>query len=65
MFFAAACTFKSVKTVSPNQKVIIPGEPELEAELDRKVNGIPLVDAVAKNLNELAEKLGVGGLIGI
>ncbi len=54
--------FKSAKTVSPNQKVIIPGEPELEAELDRKVNGIPLVDAVVKDLNELAEKLGVEGL---
>ncbi len=56
--------FKSAKTVSPNQKVIIPGEPELEAELDRKVNGIPLVDAVAKDLNELAEKLGVEMLSG-
>lgn len=51
--------FKSAKTVSANQKVIIPGEPELEAELDRKANGIPLVDAVVKDLNELAEKLGV------
>jgi len=54
--------FKSAKTVSPDQKVIIPGEPELEAELDRNVNGIPLVDAVVKDLNELAEKLGVDGL---
>ncbi len=51
--------FKSAKTVSPDQKVIIPGEPELEAELDRKVNGVPLVDAVGKDLNELAKKLGV------
>lgn len=55
--------FKSAKTVSPDQKVIIPGEPELEAELNRKVNGIPLVDAVVKDLNELAEKLGVEKLI--
>jgi LDH2 family malate/lactate/ureidoglycolate dehydrogenase len=39
--------------------VIIPGEPELEAEADRKVNGIPLVDAVVKDLNEIAEKFGV------
>ncbi|MEX8547886.1 MAG: Ldh family oxidoreductase [Mucilaginibacter sp.] len=54
--------FKSAKTVLPNQKVIIPGEPELEAELNRKVNGIPLVDAVVKDLNELAEKLGVSQL---
>jgi LDH2 family malate/lactate/ureidoglycolate dehydrogenase len=51
--------FKSASTVDPSQKVIIPGEPELEAELDRMQNGIPLVDAVAKDLNELAAKLGV------
>ncbi|WP_419801291.1 Ldh family oxidoreductase [Mucilaginibacter sp.] len=54
--------FKSAKTVSPDQKIIIPGEPELEAELDRKVNGIPLVDAVVQDLNDLAGKLGVEGL---
>jgi LDH2 family malate/lactate/ureidoglycolate dehydrogenase len=51
--------FKSSATVDPDQKVIIPGEPETEAEADRKVNGIPLVDAVAKDLNELAEKFGL------
>jgi LDH2 family malate/lactate/ureidoglycolate dehydrogenase len=51
--------FKSASTIDPNQKVIIPGEPELEAELDRMQNGIPLVDAVAKDLYELAVKMGV------
>lgn len=51
--------FKSASTIDPAQKVIIPGEPELEAEQDRMQNGIPLVDAVAKDLNELAVKLGV------
>lgn len=48
-----------------DQKVIISGEPELEAELERKVNGIPLVNAVVKDLNELAEKLSVAELNGI
>ena len=51
--------FKSASTINPNQKVIIPGEPELEAEMDRRKNGIPLVDAVANDLDELAKKLGV------
>lgn len=51
--------FKSASTIDPGQKVIIPGEPELEAELDRTKNGIPLVDAVVKDLNELALKLGL------
>ncbi|MFD1258676.1 Ldh family oxidoreductase [Mucilaginibacter terrae] len=51
--------FKAAQTVDPNQKVIIPGEPELEAELDRKTNGIPLVQAVVDDLNLLAERFGV------
>jgi len=42
--------------------VIIPGEPELEAETERKISGIPLVDAVVKDLNEIAEKFGVARL---
>jgi LDH2 family malate/lactate/ureidoglycolate dehydrogenase len=54
--------FKSSTTINPAQKVIIPGEPELEAEIDRRANGIPLVDAVANDLDELAKKLGVEGL---
>ena len=52
--------FKSAKTISPDQKVIIPGEPELGAELFRKINGIPIIDAVYTDLNALAKKLDVG-----
>jgi LDH2 family malate/lactate/ureidoglycolate dehydrogenase len=55
--------FKAASTVNPEQKVIIPGEPELEAEIERKKNGIPLVDAVANDLNDLAKKLGVEPLV--
>lgn len=51
--------FKSSATIDPDQKVIIPGEPEVAAEADRKANGIPLVDAVVKDLNELAERFGI------
>ncbi|MDN5286343.1 MAG: Ldh family oxidoreductase [Mucilaginibacter sp.] len=51
--------FKTSATVDPTQKVIIPGEPELEAETDRSINGIPLVDAVVVDLNALAERFGV------
>ncbi len=51
--------FKSAKTVNDDQKVIIPGEPELEAEQDRKVNGIPLVQAVVDDLNALADRFGI------
>ncbi len=51
--------FKNACTVDPDQKVIIPGEPELEAETDRKLNGIPLVDAVVDDLNLLADRFGI------
>ncbi len=57
--------FKSAQTIDPEQKVIIPGEPELEAEQDRRVNGIPLVDAVVKDLNGLAVRFGVEKLADI
>lgn len=55
--------FSSAKTVSENQKVIIPGQPEMEAEKDRKINGIPLINDVCIDLNEIAEKLGVEKLV--
>lgn len=51
--------FKSAKTIDPNKKVIIPGEPEHEFEQERKISGIPIIDAVVKDLNELAIKLGL------
>lgn len=51
--------FKSAKTVSGEPSVIIPGEPELEAEKERSQSGIPLVDAVVNDLNELADRFGL------
>ena len=54
--------FKSAKTIDPEKKVIIPGEPEYAFENERKNNGIPLIDAVVNDLNELALKLGIAGL---
>ncbi|CAM4401953.1 Malate/lactate/ureidoglycolate dehydrogenase, LDH2 family [Pedobacter westerhofensis] len=51
--------FKSAKTVDPSKKVIIPGEPEYAFEQERRVSGIPLVEPVVLDLNELADKLGI------
>ncbi len=51
--------FKTASTVDPNQKVVIPGQPELEAQADRLKKGIPLVDAVVTDLNALAAKFGI------
>jgi len=54
--------FKSAKTIDPEKKVIIPGEPEYTFENERKKNGIPLIDAVVNDLNELADKLEIARL---
>lgn len=54
--------FKGAKTVDNSKKVIIPGEPEHQSEHERKTAGIPLIDVVVKDLNELAEKIGVAKL---
>ena len=54
--------FKSATTINEDQKVIIPGEPELEAEIERTLNGIPLVDVVVDDLNGLADRFGIGRL---
>ena len=51
--------FKDARRIDPDQQVIIPGEPELEAEADRAINGIPLVDAVVDDLNAVADKFGI------
>jgi LDH2 family malate/lactate/ureidoglycolate dehydrogenase len=54
--------FKDANRIEPHQPVVIPGEPELEAEADRAVNGIPLVDAVVDDLNEVAQRFGIAKL---
>ncbi len=51
--------FKASQSKEANKPVIIPGEPEYAMEQDRKVNGIPLVDAVEKDLEDLANKFGL------
>ena len=54
--------FKSAQPIDPAEPVVIPGEPEVEAERDRKINGIPLVTPVVNDLNELAKSLGINTL---
>ncbi len=54
--------FKGAERVDEQQPVIIPGEPEYEATCAHQANGIPLVDAVWADLQQLAAKLGVAPL---
>jgi len=48
--------FKSATPKNPNQPVIIPGEPEAALHAERQSQGVPLVAAVEKDLQELAHK---------
>jgi L-2-hydroxycarboxylate dehydrogenase (NAD+) len=51
--------FRAAKTISGENKVMIPGDPEREMEAERMIHGIPLVQGVADDLNELGNKFSV------
>ncbi len=51
--------FKSAKATEGNAAVIIPGEPEVEMEKERRLHGIPLVGPVVDDLQKLAAEFAV------
>ena len=51
--------FRSAKTIQGEQKVLIPGDPEREMEIDRTQNGIPLVESVVNDLKQLATDFNI------
>ena len=51
--------FSSSKTIEGHNKVIIPGEPEVEFENERIKNGIPLLDSVVEDLKSIGNKFNV------
>jgi len=51
--------FRKAKTTANQEKVLVPGDPEREFEIERRKNGIPLLDKVIKDLTELGEKMRV------
>lgn len=51
--------FRNAQPVNEDQPVLIPGDPEREAEKERSASGIPLPDSVVKDLAELGEKMGI------
>ena len=51
--------FRSAKPVSPEEKVLIPGDPEREAEHHRIDNGIPLNEKVVEDLMELGKRYSI------
>lgn len=51
--------FKQTQPISTEKPVRIPGEPEFESEKQRMQSGIPIIEAVVKDLSELAKQLDV------
>lgn len=51
--------FRATTPIHADVKVMIPGDPEREAEADRIVNGIPVVDSVFDDLQKLAAKFNI------
>jgi LDH2 family malate/lactate/ureidoglycolate dehydrogenase len=51
--------FRTSQTVEGHEKVLIPGDPEREMERERMKNGIPLLDSVVRDLEEVAVHYGI------
>ena len=51
--------FRSAKTAEGFERVIIPGDPEREAEAERREIGIPLLEPVVEDLQLLAAKFNL------
>ncbi|MGC4022123.1 MAG: Ldh family oxidoreductase [Cyclobacteriaceae bacterium] len=51
--------FRSAETIESEEKLIIPGDPEREFEIDRKKNGIPLNLKVVSDLKELGKEFEI------
>ena len=51
--------FRQSQPVNPEEPVMVPGDPEREAESRRTREGIPLIEPVIKDLNALAAELEI------
>lgn len=54
-----ARTLRGTRSRPGHGPVLVPGDPEREAEAQRRVAGVPLVDAVVRDLASVAEGTGV------
>ena len=51
--------FRQAKTSAGHEKVLIPGDPERQMERERREKGIPLLEPVIKDLEEVGERFGL------
>ncbi len=52
-------TFRNAKPAKGKEKVIIPGDPEREKEIRIRAEGIPVLNAIACEMKEIAIDLGI------
>ena len=52
---------KSARTVAPDGEILMPGEPEHRSRIERLRNGIPLDATTWKQLESVAQSLGISG----
>ena len=52
-------TFRATRPAPGTPGVVIPGDPERQAEAERRETGIPLVPAVVADLREVARRTGI------
>ncbi|HRG83527.1 MAG TPA: Ldh family oxidoreductase [Chitinophagaceae bacterium] len=51
--------FRNAKTVPGQDKVLVPGDPEREYELKRRIDGLPLLNQVVEDLQSLSQKFSI------
>lgn len=51
--------FRNAKPAHGHEKVLVPGDPEREAAIHRSKEGIPLLDPVVKDLQELSNRFSL------
>lgn len=51
--------FRKCRTIPGEEKVLVPGDPEREFEEERSKNGIPLLEQVVTDLNQLGDRFGL------
>lgn len=51
--------FRNTIPVNAENKVLIPGDPEREMEIERKANGVPVVNAVVEDLQKLSKRFEI------
>ena len=51
--------FSTSKTIEGQDRVYIPGEPEIKIKEERMKNGIPLLRPVVEDLEKLGDKFGI------